>query len=204
MRRWRGRMFSAATLLSSLLLVATGALWLRSRYVSEIWSRPLTDVRGRYVGDSSLHVYSGGIGFAHVRLDSPVPAAEPIDGQVIHRSWHQPNLIMLQSAFYLPYQQYAGFMWGNLRGSIWISLSGWSRDPMGASGYYVPEFERFFIVPFHALFLTWALLPTIWLLRHWYTRRRHRAGTCQVCGYDLRATPERCPECGRETLSPAP
>jgi hypothetical protein len=41
-----------------------------------------------------------------------------------------------------------------------------------------------------------AMLPLYWLARRLASSRQRRRGFCLVCSYDLRATPDRCPECG--------
>ena len=56
--------------------------------------------------------------------------------------------------------------------------------------------------PFWALILLFAAAAAIPVVGPLRRRRRLRRGLCETCGYDLRASPERCPECGTPRPSP--
>ena len=51
-------------------------------------------------------------------------------------------------------------------------------------------------VPHWGVLVAFALLPVLRVTALSDRRRRRRLGLCPACGYDLRATPGRCPECG--------
>jgi hypothetical protein len=57
---------------------------------------------------------------------------------------------------------------------------------------------RFINLPYWLAVVVLAILPSIAWRQH-HRRLQHERlerGICLVCGYDLRATPDRCPECG--------
>jgi hypothetical protein len=54
-----------------------------------------------------------------------------------------------------------------------------------------PDFRQY-VVPHYFVMLVLLVLPARWCTM----RGRLRLGHCGQCGYDLRATPDRCPECG--------
>jgi hypothetical protein len=102
----------------------------------------------------------------------------------------------------------AGWVRAGHRARLWDTagvMAGWAQafDWAGsASGANVPRADRryyWFVVPCWAAALLFGLLPARRAFAVARTRRaarRARAGRCIQCGYDLRATPERCPECG--------
>jgi hypothetical protein len=73
-----------------------------------------------------------------------------------------------------------------------IGLGGNLVNSIGAQGN-----DSFaLLAPFWALAILTAILPSVSIVRRFRRRHRLRDGLCTVCGYDLRATPQRCPECG--------
>ncbi|MFQ5807258.1 MAG: hypothetical protein ACE5I3_12485 [Phycisphaerae bacterium] len=86
---------------------------------------------------------------------------------------------------------------GSVRAS-WSDSFHWSIRRVarwdGTRYLYVDiTFPQFVLVLFLAPGVVWPALHW-WRRRRWRVRARH--GYCVKCGYDLRASPERCPECG--------
>lgn len=66
------------------------------------------------------------------------------------------------------------------------------------------DISRVLVFPYWAMMLVLTLamyLPIRPIVRAMQCRRRAAMGCCVHCGYDLRATPGRCPECGTQTVT---
>ncbi|HEV7302501.1 MAG TPA: hypothetical protein VGN72_24395 [Tepidisphaeraceae bacterium] len=65
-------------------------------------------------------------------------------------------------------------------------------NTLGFSAYRLSKGGVLITIPYWMLMLLSTVAPLI----RWRRSRLHANGLCRACGYDLRATPDRCPECG--------
>jgi hypothetical protein len=71
-----------------------------------------------------------------------------------------------------------------------------TQPAYSAFSFYMSNGRLHVCVPHWFVLSVFAAVPAAWLSLYARIRRRLTRGRCASCGYDLRATPERCPECG--------
>ena len=170
----RRRLLNLVTALSLGASVLAAAMWVRSRPMMRL------DSVSRGFESYDFSAISGGGRFA------VIVGSWPGKAQTYPWEWqHDAQTYGFQPA-YPPDRTLLGLGW---RTRYWMR-----RDPP-----VTMMTSRVLIVPYWQLVLLGATLPA-WRLVSWARRRRRRRpGHCPRCGYDLRASNDRCPECGAPT-----
>jgi hypothetical protein len=193
-RRWRRAFFHAALALPPLVLAGTVALWVNSRSVGYQWSQQRLSSDGRVSEKSQTTVMIGQdlLLVATTRTAGPLPPllvgkAGPTSRSTLFYSQPLPPVptMIVKTA---PTYEYLGF----------------SYTP-GGNAPNAAGMARVVTAPLWALPL--AVMPFAmwsgWQVQRARRRaRRLRRGECVHCGYDLRATPGQCPECGAGSPGP--
>jgi hypothetical protein len=174
MRRLARHVFTLCSAVSLLLCVATAVLWVRSaRHYDEA-------VRSGAGSDVTI------ISARH-RLLASLRTRVPTDP---NPSWRFDTRPFIGDGFGWDFEQ-DGF-------DRWYERLGFIYDHRGGAGSGPPNVAsaRLLMVP-HWFLVVLAALPALaWATARLRRIRRTRRGRCPACGYDLRASPERCPECG--------
>jgi hypothetical protein len=171
------------TLLCLLLCIALAALWLHSyRMEGRLWYSPARGVNYRLaVGAGSIilsrSVLSGRTS-GEFSDDFDRPPGRSLEWR--HRTGPPVSPFTPE---------------GSPRLVQWLGFDYLARD-VGRPSFGTLAFRRV-VLPMWLPVLLAALPPAIALARRERRRRRTLKGLCPRCGYDLRASPGRCPECGR-------
>lgn len=73
---------------------------------------------------------------------------------------------------------------------------GFHLDTGSVSSVFYQVDRRRIVVPLWTLAGLFLVSPALWLSRAGRRHWRSKHGLCTACGYDLRASGDRCPECG--------
>jgi hypothetical protein len=169
MRRLRRTLFNAATVLSLVLGAATLLLW---RLSYPFGDEPCCVSLGRSC--FVISSFEGSIGFGIIT--SYRPADEPSSLRIVAH-WNDVD---------------SASTGARPTGRILLVPFG-DEATHHRDGTLITRHRTLFI-PHWWLLIVLGILPIQWLRRR--RRSEGRAGCCVQCGYDLRATPDRCPECG--------
>jgi hypothetical protein len=201
----KSRLLNVAAATSLLLFLITLALWIRGYWVRDgIWYSTPT---ARY----SVHSYRGRIWLW--ALSGGRAASDSI--WITPAKLHGGFVLDSTPDSYL-YQYLKGPKWGRLDGgpySLEAPASGLGASSWQALGFryvqnnawlpiaqvqfgYPTARSTAIYIPHWAISVLFALLPLAVLFRVLRRRHRVRHGLCAICGYDLRGSPGRCPECG--------
>jgi hypothetical protein len=177
-KRLRGWLFTLGWAISLMFLIAVVGIWIRSHVaLDECTFRWNVYAFGNR---RSLHLRSDRGGFQIVwQKDTGFP--QSFDG------------------VYWPEITYEHFLPSEERFVSRASKAYWFSFAANSNQNF-----KFYVLfgPIWPIAILAAILPALWLARARRSRKRVVAGLCSNCGYDLRASPERCPECGTPARSP--
>jgi hypothetical protein len=182
------RLFSFLSALSLLLCAAVVVLWVRSYwFVSYVDSHEYWNSEGRGHRREFWAVsHAGGLCYARHHLWTDDAEAVRLFRPDRHGQRFDVRATRKRGAAHQGFvrRTFAGF--------------GYDRHDFDAEGdLKMTGVSRAVAVPYWAVGMVFVLMPAGWLLGFRRRRlRKLRGGTCLSCGYDLRATPGRCPECG--------
>jgi hypothetical protein len=169
------------TALSLVLFVATAALWVRSMWVydTDQW---FAGREGSVVTVAGFEARDGAVrlGATSITLPPNMPTDNHGLGGLFVPGWQSEDLSDDQPA-----------QWKENLLPAWTHQAG----TFGGHGA-IPVEAWDLLVPYWLPALVWLILPTSSLAPALRRRRRRRRGCCTRCGYDLRGSPDRCPECG--------
>jgi hypothetical protein len=174
------RLLNLLTVLSLLLCVTAAMLWVRSYFAADVLLRTV----GRENTTYTIGYIKSGRGTLYAqRLN--YPEARDEGALAGPRGWRRQSAALSASEVQ---DVDAPLAW--MDGGYRLGRYGYGC----LKGASIPQSRLAF--PHWALLAVTLPLPATRLVRLGIKRSRARAGRCRMCGYDLRATPDRCPECG--------